>query len=101
MWHLFLHITGTDNVSGLWYGFWSGFGGDLALIGAVIIWPWAHLKRHNCQVKRCWRIGRHEFTHPDEQVTRQLCWRHHPDVEHKQLTRERLHLYVGKRPGRG
>jgi hypothetical protein len=27
--------TGTDDLSGPWYGFWSGFGSDLAEIGVI------------------------------------------------------------------
>lgn len=37
--HWFLHYTGSDNVSGPWYGFFSGFGSDLtelALLGAAV-----------------------------------------------------------------
>ena len=101
MWHLILHWLGIDNVSGEPYGFWSGFGGDLGIIGALLAIPWVQWKRHNCQVRGCWRIGRHAFTDPQDKVVRALCWRHHPDVRDKQLTRERLHLYVGKRPGPG
>jgi hypothetical protein len=97
---LILHILGIDDVSGRWYAWWSGFAGDVALIGAIIVWPFVNYRRHNCQVKGCWRIGRHEFTEPNE-IKRSLCWRHHPSVKHRQLTRERLHMYVGKRPGRG
>lgn len=49
--------TGTINESGPYYGFFSGFGSDLgeiALVGAMI----AMVRRHNCAVHRCWRIGR-------------------------------------------
>jgi hypothetical protein len=52
-----LHLTGSDNLSGPWYGFWSGFGsdlGELAIVGGLVSLYW----RHNCHVKRCWRIGR-------------------------------------------
>ena len=41
-----------------WYGFWSGFGsdlGELAIVGGLI----AVVRRHNCEVHRCWRMGRH------------------------------------------
>ena len=58
-------------------------------------------RRHNCRLIRCFRIGRYEFTEPDTGVKRVLCWKHHPDVDRKQLTRERLHLYLGDRPGKG
>ena len=53
--HQFLHYTGSNNESGPWYGFWSGFGSDLsefALFGAV-------LKMVNCHEKGCWRLGHH------------------------------------------
>lgn len=101
IWADLLHWTGSDNVSGVEYGFWSGFGGDLTLFAAVIAWPWIQLKKANCQVKRCWRLGRHDFPDPVDHVTRRLCWKHHPDVGRRQITRQRLHLYLGERPGRG
>jgi hypothetical protein len=108
LWANLMHWSGSDNVSGPEYGlpgFWSGFGGDITIFAAILAWPWIQFKRHNCQVRRCWRIGRHEYRDPDEGVTRLLCWRHHPHVEHKQLTvrhlREQHHLYLGKQPGRG
>ena len=53
-----LHVLGVDNLSGRWYGFWSGFGADIgeaALIGAVL----GMVRKHNCHIRRCWRIGRH------------------------------------------
>ena len=81
------------------YLFFSGAGSDLAYLsflwGGVVLY-----RKHNCRMRWCWRLGRHEFTDPHG-VTRSLCYRHHPGVTHKQLTRERLHLYVGDRPGRG
>lgn len=104
LWADFMHWTGSDNVAGPEYGltgFWSGFGGDLTLIFAVVAYPFITWKRHSCQLKGCWRIGRHSFTDPDDHVIRLLCARHHPSVRHKQLTRERLGLYLGERPGHG
>lgn len=106
LWQWFLHVTGADDTSGTWYGFWSGFGSDIgefAIAGALV----GVIRRHNCQQKRCWRIGRHPFTNPDTGVIRLLCWKHHPDVSHKRLTGslvKEMHarqLYLGKRPGRG
>lgn len=82
------------------YLFWSGAGSDLAylsFLGAGIVL----YRKHNCQVKGCPRIGRHEYTEPDTGVKRLLCWRHHPDVRHRQISKERLHLYLGKHPGKG
>lgn len=58
LWHLFLHWTGADNVSGPEYGFWSGFGSDLSEI-TLLVAMYALLRKHNCHQKRCWRIGRH------------------------------------------
>lgn len=101
LWAWIMHATGSDNVSGPEYGFWSGFGSDLAMLAAVLAFPWVQYRRHNCQVKGCWRLGRHEFTDPDEGVRRLLCWVHHPDTERRQLTREHLRLYAGRQPGPG
>jgi hypothetical protein len=65
MWHLWLPLqhwlaihTGTDNESSGYYGFFSGFGSDiseLVIIGGL----YAFLRRHNCSVLHCWRLGRH------------------------------------------
>lgn len=66
---LFLHVTGSDNVSGRWYGFWSGFGGDLPIFGGLYVW----LRHHNCHQLHCWRIGRHPYQ--DGQV---YCKHHRP-----------------------
>lgn len=56
--HWLMHVLGVDDVSGRWYGFWSGAGsdiGELALIGAVL----GMFRKHNCHQRRCWRVGRH------------------------------------------
>ena len=72
MWGL-LHALGIDNTSGRWYAFWSGFGsdlGELAIVGGLL----AVVRRHNCEVHRCWRMGRHRT--PDGHM---VCRKHHPD----------------------
>lgn len=103
LWFWFLHITGSDDGDGTLYLFWSGFAGDITLVAAVLAAPYIQWKRANCQVRHCWRFGRHPFT--DEGVLRHLCYLHHPFVERRQLTvrhlQERHHLYAGKKPGRG
>ena len=103
LWLQVLHVLGIDDVSGRWYALWSGFAGDITLLAAILAAPWIQWKRNNCQVRRCWRFGRHEFT--EDGVIRHLCWRHHPDVARKQLTvkhlQEKHHLYLGRKPGRG
>jgi hypothetical protein len=67
------HILGIDNLSGRWYGFWSGIGsdlGELAIVGGLVT-----LVRHrNCEVHHCWRLGRH----PTD-GGHMVCRKHHPD----------------------
>ena len=41
------HVLGIDNLSGRWYGFWSGFFGDVSILSMPLIL----LRRHNCHVK--------------------------------------------------
>jgi hypothetical protein len=53
------------------YNFISGPLADITLLGGV----YAILRRHNCHVKGCWRIGRHRVTGTDYVV----CRHHHPD----------------------
>lgn len=66
-----LHVLGVDNVSGQWYGFWSGFAGDLSILAA----PLVLMRKHNCHVRGCPRLGRH----PVAGTTYAVCRRHHPD----------------------
>ena len=66
--------TGTVNEPGPQYGFWSGFGGDLAIIGALLSAPLVLLRKHNCEIHGCWRIGRHTTA-----AGHHTCRRHHPD----------------------
>lgn len=69
------HVLGMDNLSGPWYGFWSGFGSDLgefAIAGTLL----AAVRRHTCHVHRCWRIGRFPATVDGRPYT--VCRRHHP-----------------------
>jgi hypothetical protein len=85
--------TGTDDLSGSWYGFWSGFGSDLAeigLIGAVATGVYQIVRKYNCHEPHCWRVG----THPAAGGQFLLCYRHHPEFLGKRPTHEmieRLH----------
>lgn len=75
----FLHYTGADDVTGAWYGFWSGFGSDLGevlLLGGLF----AMYRHHNCQVKGCWRLGRQ--VHGTHDV---LCRKHHSEASQQKL----------------
>lgn len=71
--HFVAHILGIDNLSGPWYGFWSGIGSDiseLALLGGI----GAMIRQRNCEVHGCWRLGRHQTA-----AGHMVCRRHHPD----------------------
>ena len=67
------HILGLDNAAGGWYLFWSGFAGDLGYL-TIIGAGYAFLRRNNCHVHRCWRIGRL----PVPGQPWHVCRRHHP-----------------------
>jgi hypothetical protein len=79
-WHSWLPLqhwlavhTGTVNEPGPYYGFFSGAGSDLGevtLLGGLIVL----VRRHNCEVKGCWRLGRHQTA-----AQHNVCRRHHPD----------------------
>lgn len=73
---LWVH-TGTGNEPGSYYGFWSGFGSDIGELTIVtaIFTSIAHAARvNNCEVHRCWRLGRHSTA-----AGHKVCRRHHPD----------------------
>ena len=70
--------TGTVNESGPYYGFFSGFGSDLAefgILGAIGTGVYQLVKKYNCHEPGCWRVG----THPAAGGQFLLCYRHHPD----------------------
>lgn len=69
-----VHVLGLDDASGGWYLWWSGIASDLpelAVLGAVA----AHLRRINCHVHRCWRVGRF----PVAGTGFVVCRQHHRD----------------------
>lgn len=81
LWWWFQYFTGTDNTSGRPYGFWSGFGSDiaeLAIVGGLV----RMARTHNCHVHWCPRIGKHEVKGTPYKV----CRRHHPDMPQGQVT---------------
>jgi hypothetical protein len=90
--HLFLHGIGADNLSGPEYGFWSGFGSDIAefaLLGGIA----TIVRQHNCEVHGCWRLGRHTTN-----AGHRVCRVHHPD-EPLTVARVRMlhHRHSGER----
>ncbi len=67
------HILGLDDQAGPFYAFWSGFGSDVTeflVFGSLI----GLLRKHNCHVRWCFRIGRH----PVDGTPYVVCSRHHP-----------------------
>lgn len=61
--------------NGSHYLFWSGAGsdiGELALFG----WLYAFVRKHNCEVHGCWRLGKLTAA-----GGHQVCKRHHPDPQ--------------------
>jgi hypothetical protein len=85
--------TGTVDESGPYYGFWSGFGSDIAefgILGAIATAIYQMVKKYNCHEPGCWRVG----THPAAGGQFVLCYRHHPDFAGKRPTHdliERIH----------
>jgi hypothetical protein len=76
---------GIIDEAGPYYGFWSGFGSDLAelsILGAIGTGVYQQVRKFNCHQPGCWRIG----SHPAAGSQFMLCYRHHPD-------------YRGRRPG--
>lgn len=70
-----LHVLGVDNEAGRWYAFWSGFGsdiGEVAIVGSLL----AIVRKHNCHVHRCWRVG-HLPVEVDG-ISYSVCHKHHP-----------------------
>jgi hypothetical protein len=85
--------TGIANESGVYYGFWSGFGSDIeefGILGAIAAGIYQLVKKYNCHEPGCWRIGQY----PAAGGQFLLCHRHHPDFQGKKPTHdviERLH----------
>lgn len=74
--HWLSHIMGLDNLSGVFYGFWSGIGSDLqetAIFAGVI----AILRHHNCHAKGCLRLGKLGV----DGTPYVVCHKHHPTHE--------------------
>jgi hypothetical protein len=72
LWHWLVHWTGSDYGSpGRFqpYDFLSGLAG-LSVFSLLI----AQLRKHNCHVHGCWRLGRH----PVEGTLYTVCRHHHP-----------------------
>lgn len=81
---LAIHL-GTENESGVWYGFWSGFGSDIqefGILAAMVLL----FRKHNCHVRHCWRISKHAL----DGTPYVLCRKHHPEVPDKAPTHKQI-----------
>jgi hypothetical protein len=79
--------AGLTDLTGPYYGFWSGIGSDLAeltLVGAVATGAYQLVRKYNCHQPGCWRVG----NHPAAGGQFYLCWRHHPDYLGGRPTKE-------------
>ncbi|GAA3635906.1 hypothetical protein GCM10022223_62920 [Kineosporia mesophila] len=75
IWNWFLTVTGSNDMSSAWYGFWSGFGADLgefAIVGGLI----SVYRQHICHARRCWRRGRYQV----EGTKYRTCRKHDPSA---------------------
>lgn len=103
--NLILHWLGADNASGTAYLLWSGVVGDVTIVFAVLGTPVLLYRRHNCGVRWCWRIARHDLTDQVTGLVHHLCRVHHPEHPGRPVTARELqkawHLYLGKQPGEG
>ena len=105
MGRVILHWIGADSATSEPYLLWSGFIGNLSVVFAVISAPVVLYRRNNCEVRRCWRIARHDMHDPEHNLVHHLCRQHHPEHPGKQITARELrrvcHLYFGDQPGEG
>lgn len=95
---LWLH-GGLSNGNSPWYLWPSGWGSILIppILTAVPI-VITLLRKNNCHVHRCWRLGRH----PVEGTAYLVCHNHDPAGKITATdVRERYHLYMGRKPGPG
>lgn len=89
--HWLSHWLGLDNASGSLYLFWSGIVGDfseLAIVGALF----AIVRKHQCEVHGCWRIGKHATD-----AGHSVCRRHHPESPLTPATVRAMHERAGRR----
>lgn len=82
IWHWIVHTMGVDETRKYgtwdWYYLWSGFA-SLTLLTTFLAAPVLLYRKHNCGIRWCWRLARHDYTDPVTGLTHNLCRKHHPD----------------------
>ena len=73
--HWLLHVLGIDTQQSYWYDAWSGCIPAILTSTTIAAAAWALIRRHQCHVRSCWRIGRQQV----DGTTFVVCRRHHPD----------------------
>lgn len=73
VWQALGHAFGLDNGSGPIYLAWSGVGSDIAEL-AIFVALYTWLRKSNCHVKGCWRIGLRQVPGTPHHT----CHKHHP-----------------------
>lgn len=53
--HFLLHVLGIDTQQSYYYDFWSGIATQVATVTAGL----TYVRKHNCHVRGCARVGRH------------------------------------------
>lgn len=79
MWQWIQTVTGSNNTSGTWYGFWSGFGSDLGLFTAIGVFYY----KHSCHRNHCYRIAKHTVKGSP------YCTKHLEGVKNGQIKRSK------------
>lgn len=72
-----------------YYGFWSGFGSDLGeatMVVSLVTLATHHARMANCEVKGCWRLGRHSTA-----AGHRACRKHHPEGHLSEADLHRAH----------
>ena len=77
LWYILVHVMGVDYGVNygrwVWGNFWSGFGADLSMVGAMF---GLYLK-HICHTTGCYRLGRHQVNGTP------WCNKHHEQARQK------------------
>jgi hypothetical protein len=87
--HWMLHVSGSDDVSGPEYGWWSGFGSVFPWSMGILAGIWTHAvqnaRKSNCHTHGCWRIGSYPVGDSNYKVCKRCHFKItgvHPTIEH-------------------